>query len=141
MGYLLDTDTLSLYGNGDEIVGQRVDSTPLGQLSISVITVEEQLAGWYDRLRTANTPEHLVAVYDRLALNVELIRQFQILRFTSSAHARYEALRLQKLNVRKYDLRIAAIALENGATVVTRNVRDFERVPDLRVEDWSAAAP
>ena len=42
-----------------------------------------------------------------------------------------------KLNVRANDLRIAAIALENSAIVVSRNLRDFQRVPGLQVEDWS----
>ena len=59
---------------------------------------------------------------------------------TLQAIARYESLLKQKLNVRKNDLRIAAIALEAGAVVVTRNVRDFRRVPNLAVEDWTQPA-
>jgi tRNA(fMet)-specific endonuclease VapC len=35
------------------------------------------------------------------------------------------------------DLKIAAIALAHKATLLSRNLRDFSRVPDLKVEDWS----
>ncbi len=35
-----------------------------------------------------------------------------------------------------YDLLIAGIALANQFTVVTRNVREFSRVPNLKVENW-----
>lgn len=39
------------------------------------------------------------------------------------------------------DLFIAAHARSRGMTLVTRNTREFKRVPKLVVEDWSAAAP
>jgi tRNA(fMet)-specific endonuclease VapC len=46
-------------------------------------------------------------------------------------------LRALKLGVAKMDLRIAAVALEMGGTVVTRNQRDFQRISGLSVMDWS----
>jgi tRNA(fMet)-specific endonuclease VapC len=42
-----------------------------------------------------------------------------------------------KLGVPKMDLRIAAVTLEIGGTVVTRNRRDFQRIAGLAVVDWS----
>ena len=38
------------------------------------------------------------------------------------------------------DTMIAAHALSKGLTLVTNNVREFERVPDLRLENWAMAA-
>ncbi|HLP47269.1 MAG TPA: PIN domain-containing protein, partial [Candidatus Kapabacteria bacterium] len=35
------------------------------------------------------------------------------------------------------DIIIAAIALSHGATLVTHNTKEFERVQDLLVEDWA----
>ena len=34
------------------------------------------------------------------------------------------------------DLQIASIARSNGLCLVTHNRREFDRVPDLEVEDW-----
>jgi tRNA(fMet)-specific endonuclease VapC len=42
-----------------------------------------------------------------------------------------------KFNVRKMDLRIAAVVQEAKATLVTRNSRDFAQVPGLVFVDWS----
>jgi len=38
------------------------------------------------------------------------------------------------------DLKIASIALEHGATLLSANARDFDHVPGLRVEDWLHSA-
>ena len=40
------------------------------------------------------------------------------------------------LDAPRMDLLIAATALANGLTVVTHNIRDFQNIPDLEVEDW-----
>lgn len=41
-----------------------------------------------------------------------------------------------RLNIRSSDLAIAAITLEHGGILVSRNRKDFQRVPGLPVEDW-----
>lgn len=60
-----------------------------------------------------------------------------MLTYTKADMARFRELKALRLNVGPNDLRIAAIALGYGAMVVTRNMRDFERIPGLRCEDWS----
>lgn len=56
--------------------------------------------------------------------------------FAAEAHGRLRfALRSQPIGER--DLLIAATALAHGLAVVTRNVREFRRVPGLAVEDWA----
>ena len=135
--YLLDTDMLSLFQKGHPGVSQRCAAVAPQSLSISVITVEEQFLGWYTRSRQAKTDAELAQASEGMAAFARLIRQLPILAFTVPAIQRYRQLTKMKLNVGKNDLRIAAIALEAGATVVTRNLRDFGRVPNLQLEDWS----
>ena len=65
------------------------------------------------------------------------LAKWRILPYTESANAAVAQLKALRLNVGLADLRIAAIALEHRAVVVTRNRRDFSRVPGLNIEDWS----
>lgn len=73
----------------------------------------------------------------RLANAVAFLGRYPILPLTEPALDRLDGLVKLKLNVGKMDLKIAAIALEIGATVVSSNLRDFRRVPGLSVVDWT----
>jgi tRNA(fMet)-specific endonuclease VapC len=135
--HVLDTDILSHYQRGHPVVCQHVTAHPATDLAITVISVEEQLGGWYALLRNTSRPDHLAIAYQSLADSIPFLAQFTILPFPETAQLRFDQLAALKLNVRKMDLRIAAIALEHSAVVVTRNLRDFQRVPGLVVQDWS----
>lgn len=135
--FVLDSDTLSLLQAGHPQVSARAARRAMGELAISVITVDEQLRGWYTLVRRAKKPAQVAHAYDRLAQSVSFLSRTVILPFPESAITVFERLRKAKLGVDGNDLRIAAIALDRDATVVTRNVRDFELIPGLRIEDWS----
>ena len=94
------------------------------------------MSGWYNSIRQATQPPDVARAYQGLADTVQFLAKWRILPYPEIAIARYEKLAKLKLNVRKMDLRIAATALEGGAILVTRNLREFGRVRGLKVVDW-----
>ena len=135
--FALDSDTISLLEKGHASILSRIAQISPRDISIPVIVVEEALSGWYTMIRRAKTPRQMALGYEELANTVTTLSGIHILRYTEAAIHRYNGLAKAKLNVRANDLRIAAIALEHGATVVTCNVRDFVVIPGLKVEDWT----
>lgn len=136
--YILDTDMLTLIEEGHPAASRRFLQEPVEHLAITVLTVEEQLSGWYTQLRKAKTPDRLAQVYRRLAEAVSFLAHLRILTYDAPAMRRFDEFRKAKIEVGAIDLRISAVVLEHQATLVTRNARDFKRVPGLQLEDWSA---
>jgi tRNA(fMet)-specific endonuclease VapC len=136
--YILDTDMLTLAQRG---VTRRMLAADPSELAITVISIEVQLTGWYTLLRRTKDSAKRARVYDRLAETVAYLGRWSILSFSEAAIDRCAQLRALKLKIRKMDLAIGAIALEHGAVLVTRNTRDFRRVPQLVLADWSAPLP
>ena len=137
MLYLLDTDIFSLYLQGHPSVFRSVVGHQAADLGLSIISVEELWSGWWTPIHRAKTPDRTAAAYRRLTETVEELRNWALVSVSEPALRRYEGLKRQKLNVGGNDLKIAAIALELSAVVVTRNARDFNRVGGLTLEDWS----
>jgi hypothetical protein len=61
--YILDTDILQLFQDEHPLVIARVRAIALEDRAISVVSVEEQLSGWYAQLRQAKRPERLAWAY------------------------------------------------------------------------------
>jgi tRNA(fMet)-specific endonuclease VapC len=116
---------------------QECGRAPSQDIAISVISVEEQLSGWYTLLRQAKQDDKVAFAYLQLARSVRSLSTLTILDYDFPCIHRYDTLRKLKLNVRKMDLRISAVVLQRNATLVTRNAQDFKQVPGLTFVDWS----
>ncbi len=115
----------------------RLARTPPRELAVTIVTAEEQFSGRQAMLRKARSAIHLAEAYQKMTNTMRVLSEFLILTFSEAAIARYLTLLTLKLNIGRTDLKIAAIALEEDATVITRNLRDFTRVPNLKCENWA----
>jgi tRNA(fMet)-specific endonuclease VapC len=68
---------------------------------------------------------------------LEYFQTINVIDFDRAAVDCYQEIIGQKIRVGTQDLKIAAIALSRQAIVVTRNNRDFSKIPGLQIEDWS----
>ncbi len=131
----LDTNTISYYFRGDAQVVPRLQALPPGELGVPAI-VEYELR--YGLLRLP--PE---AATPRQAALAQLLRPMQILPFDSECalHAACIRVALEAAGtpIDPHDILIAATALRYGATLVTRNEREFSRVPGLHWVNWHTA--
>lgn len=128
--YLLDTNILIAALKGHPSVRACLESTSLEALRLSAIVLGELEFG-------AEKSAYAERNRSRLA---ELTRRLPLLGLdaeTASCYGRIRS-RLERLGtpIGANDLWIAAQAQRHGATVVTDNLREFERVPGLGVENW-----
>jgi tRNA(fMet)-specific endonuclease VapC len=138
--YLLDTDHLSLLerNNPDSFsLQERLEAIPAHEIATTIITYEEQMRGWLARAAQANTIERMLTAYARLQTHIETFRDIPVVAFDEGAAVEFDALRQARVRIGTMDLKIAAIALAYNATLLSRNLSDFGKVPGLRVEDWT----
>ncbi|MEH1947625.1 MAG: type II toxin-antitoxin system VapC family toxin [Nostoc sp.] len=88
-------------------------------------------------INRADSSGELVLAYARLQDTLDDLNSISVLEFSEDAGKIYAELVTQKIRVGTQDLRIAAITLSVNGILVTRNRKDFEKVPNLRLEDWT----
>jgi tRNA(fMet)-specific endonuclease VapC len=108
------------------------------EIGVTIISYEEQIRGWLKIIsRSSSDYEQLTFGYGKLNETLDFYSTKTVLDFNTAALNQFQQLLRQKIRVGTQDLRIASIALSVGGTVVTRNQRDFQRIPDLKTADWS----
>jgi len=139
MLFALDTDVLTLILLGDATINQRFSAHDAGEFAVPAIVVEELLRGRLSVIREAESGRAKVAIeraYDLFIETIEVLQSFTILRYTAEAEAIFNEWKSQKQRGSTHDLRIAASCVAAGVTLVSRNRRDFGRMPGLTVEFW-----
>jgi tRNA(fMet)-specific endonuclease VapC len=136
--YLLDTNICIFLLNqrgGFENIIQRMDGMSREDIGISAITIAELDYGIAASKKQCDNAKRL----ERFLLD------FEVINFNRASAAAYGPIRsnlqAQGTPIGPMDFLIAAHALALNAILVTNNTREFERVPGLRLEDWTLNNP
>lgn len=137
---LLDTDHLTVlsYPEGDVAAAltRRMQGAAGETFATSIISVEEQMRGWLTAIANTRRPHSQIPLYGRLTGLFDLWDAWRIVPFDEAAAEQFEQLRKQRVRIGTQDLKIASIALAQGALLLSANLRDFRKVPGVRVESW-----
>ena len=131
--WMLDTNTLSdLIRNPRGALVKRLSVTEPDAVCTSIVVACELRFGAKRKGSEAltNRVEQLLASLAVLPLDDPADRHYADIRAT---------LETAGTPIGNHDLFIAAHARSRGMTLVTHNMREFERVPGLQVEDWLTA--
>ena len=130
MKYLLDTDTLIYVFKRAGNCLARLNPQKDSDVAISTISLFELEYGMGKSDNRIKMDSYVLS----------LCRRYAVLGFDRAASVQAGAMRAllhtRGTPIGPYDVQIAGIALANNLTVVTRNVREFSKVPQLKVENW-----
>lgn len=139
MRYLLDTNVCVVYLNGrSSSVRDRLLATPTEEIAVCSVVKAELFYGAFRSNNPKRTLERQQAFLSRF---VSLPFQDEAALLAGEIRAKLAS---AGTPIGSYDLQIAAfpqgvrrtIALANNLTLVTHNIREFERVNELQIVDW-----
>jgi tRNA(fMet)-specific endonuclease VapC len=131
MRYLLDTCVVSDFVKGEPNTSQKLKSVSPEDIAVSAITSMELKYG------LANNPQRAVKIQpliDSFLSSVTILTYGED-EAKQTAQIR-NFLKLAGTPIGAYDVLIAATALTHRLIIVTANVREFERIPNLQIQNW-----
>ena len=132
--YLLDTTIVIYVIKRRPLQALEIFNRNAGRMAISAITLAELQHG---AEKSSNPAANLAVVED-------LCSRLEVLPYGAKAAQHYGSIRAtlekQGQTIGVNDLHIAAHARSEGLTLVSNNLREFERVPALQFENWALTA-
>jgi len=126
--YLIDSDILIYFLKGKQEVIEKLSQIPIDDLYISRINYTELIYGAYNSSK----------INQNLKVIEPFLESFKILEFTQASSLIFakEKARLKKNGniIADMDLMIASIAIENDCTLISNNIKHFDRVQNLELE-------
>jgi tRNA(fMet)-specific endonuclease VapC len=135
---ILDTDHLSEFIRSSAAglrLREKLAATPVAA-TISIVSMEEANRGRLANLKKARTAATRLAAYHALSELTAALEHWDVVAWTTASEAAFARLVSARPRIGTMDLRIAAVAIANDATLLSRNLRKFERVVGLKVENW-----
>ena len=129
MDYLLDTNICIYFFKGQFGLKDKIKSIGFKNFSISEITLAELIYGAEKSQRKTQN----IKVVENFAEKISIIPIFDCIRVYGKEKAR---LRSKGTIISDLDLFIGATAIVNNMVMVTRNVREFERLENIKIENW-----
>ena len=137
--HLLDTNILTAFHKGNPKITAALNVLDEPQIATTIVNQIELIQGRTDFLLKAENGDRLLYAQSLLRETEYLLAEIQIIPFNEAAAAYFDQLKQQSV-LRKSgrpDLLIASVALANRATLVTRNLKDFKNVPNLKPAQYS----
>jgi tRNA(fMet)-specific endonuclease VapC len=135
-----DTDVLSDILRGVPALVARASLIEAVRQVVPIVVVEEMIRGRFATIRQAEAAKGKISLpeaYDLFNQSFRALAAFQTLHYNAAADKMVESFRRGKIRVGTRDLRIAAICIVHGATLVTRNARDYAQIPGLTFDVWN----
>ncbi|MFY8187744.1 MAG: type II toxin-antitoxin system VapC family toxin [Flavobacterium sp.] len=129
--YLLDTNICIYFLKGKFELHRKIEEIGEENCYLSEITIAELKYGAENSVQKEKNRKN----NDEFQAKFKIIPVFPALDIYAKEKAR---LKTKGIVVDDFDLLIGATAIHNNLTLVTRNVRDFDRLNDIEIENWIA---
>ena len=120
-------------------IGVKLVSRLQGQsqrFATTIVCAEEQFRGWLAQIRRHRESPKALGSYARLEGSIRFFASWDLLAWDEQSSKFFHEIQTRHRRLGTMDLKIAAVTIANNAILLSRNLRDFQQIPELKVEDW-----